>query len=355
MTTDERGNLPLTPGWKLMALVGAFYLGALAVATWPAFASMGTTLPSRVDPLAHIWTMRWNKDCLLHGRLPFVAPGIQYPVGASLGTLPPMHFQTLLYVPLSMAIGNDVLCYKPDPHLRLPPDGPGDVRPDLERPPEPDGGHPGGPDGDARRADDVLLARRAGADHGRLVPGLPDRLDPVGRPAEPEGAGGGGRALWPGGDERTVLRDLRDLPRLAVRGLAGDRAGTIGGRPLVPGPARMVRGLRGPDLAGDGRPVLESDLGPDARVLDGPSRRRVLDLPGPALGVSGPVAEPPPEPGPAVRYQRPGRFRLDPVVPGRGHDRPDRLRRDLPGPVRPPGVLVGGVSGSSWSSRWGPT
>ena len=81
------------------------------MATWPAFATFGSTLPSIVNPLAHIWTMRWNKDCLLHGRLPFVCPDIQYPVGASLGTLPPMHFQTLLYIPLSFAFANDVLCY----------------------------------------------------------------------------------------------------------------------------------------------------------------------------------------------------------------------------------------------------
>ncbi len=112
MTTDDaREPAPLTPGWKTMAVVAAFYLASLGAATWPAFATMGSELPSRVDPLAHIWTMRWNKDCLVHGRLPFVCPGIQYPVGASLGTLPPMHFQTLLYLPLSAATGNDILCY----------------------------------------------------------------------------------------------------------------------------------------------------------------------------------------------------------------------------------------------------
>ncbi|WP_435005259.1 hypothetical protein P12x_003154 [Tundrisphaera lichenicola] len=112
METDQTGEPgPITPGWKTLTIVGIFYLGCLGVATWPAFATFGSTLPSRVDPLAHIWTMRWNKDCLLHGRLPFVCPGIQYPVGASLGTLPPMHFQTLLFVPLSLVFGNDILCY----------------------------------------------------------------------------------------------------------------------------------------------------------------------------------------------------------------------------------------------------
>ena len=102
---------PLTPGWKTMAGVAALYLACLAAATWPAFATFGSTLPSRVDPLAHLWTMRWNKSCLLAGKLPFVCPEIQYPVGAALGTLPPMHFQTLLYIPLSMLTSNDILCY----------------------------------------------------------------------------------------------------------------------------------------------------------------------------------------------------------------------------------------------------
>ncbi len=115
MTTDDpsgpadRG--PMTPGWKTMTAVAVFYLGCLVVATWPAFATFGSTLPSRIDPLAHLWTMRWNKSCLVEGRLPFVCPDIQYPVGAALGTLPPMHFQTLLYVPLSLVFANDVLCY----------------------------------------------------------------------------------------------------------------------------------------------------------------------------------------------------------------------------------------------------
>ena len=104
-------RVPLTPGWKTLAVVAAFYLGCLVVATWPAFATFGSTLPSRIDPLAHLWTMRWNKSCLVEGRLPFFCPEIQYPVGASLGTMPPMHFQTLLYIPLSSLFTNDVLCY----------------------------------------------------------------------------------------------------------------------------------------------------------------------------------------------------------------------------------------------------
>jgi hypothetical protein len=115
MTTEPArespGPSPLTPGWKVLGLVAVFYLGCLVVATWPAFATFGSTLPSRIDPLAHLWTMRWNKACLVEGRLPFFCPEIQYPVGAPLGTLPPMHFQTLIYIPLSWLTSNDILCY----------------------------------------------------------------------------------------------------------------------------------------------------------------------------------------------------------------------------------------------------
>lgn len=109
--TSEPSPAALTPGWRWLAGSALFYLICLTVATWPAVPRLATDLPSRVDPLAHIWTMRWNKSCLLEGKLPFYCPEIQYPVGAALGTLPPMHFQTLLYIPLSMVFGNDILCY----------------------------------------------------------------------------------------------------------------------------------------------------------------------------------------------------------------------------------------------------
>jgi len=112
-TTPDVDPAPpsVTPGRRWMAGASAFYLAVLTVATWPAIPRMATDLPSRVDPIAHIWTMRWNKSCLLEGKLPFHCPDIQYPVGAALGTLPPMHFQTLLFVPLSLVFANDVLCY----------------------------------------------------------------------------------------------------------------------------------------------------------------------------------------------------------------------------------------------------
>jgi len=55
--------------------------------------------------------MRWYKHCLFHGQSPLHCEEIQYPVGAPLGNFSPLHFQTLLYVPLSLISSNDVLCY----------------------------------------------------------------------------------------------------------------------------------------------------------------------------------------------------------------------------------------------------
>jgi len=104
-------RLAWSPGWRWMVGSAIFYLLCLTVATWPAAPRLGSALPSLVDPVTHIWTMRWNKSCLLEGKLPFHCPDIQYPTGAALGTLPPMHLQTLLYVPLSFVFANDVLCY----------------------------------------------------------------------------------------------------------------------------------------------------------------------------------------------------------------------------------------------------
>ncbi|WP_435016672.1 hypothetical protein TA3x_004245 [Tundrisphaera sp. TA3] len=113
--SDDRSPAPPTsawsPGWSTLAAVSALYLASVFVATYPAMLTMGSTLPWRVDPIAHIWTMRWNMQCVLQGKLPFFCPNIQAPVGAALGTLPPMHFQTLLFIPLSLLFDNDILCY----------------------------------------------------------------------------------------------------------------------------------------------------------------------------------------------------------------------------------------------------
>ena len=55
--------------------------------------------------------MRWYRACLLEGRSLVLCPEIQYPTGVPLGCFSPLHFQALLYIPLSFVIKNDVLCY----------------------------------------------------------------------------------------------------------------------------------------------------------------------------------------------------------------------------------------------------
>lgn len=102
---DERLGAATVP--CVLALYGL----ALAAATYPVARNLTTELPSLSDPMMHLWVMRWAKSCLLQGRAPFVCPEVQYPVGASLGNFSPMHLQSLLYVPLSFFIFNDVLIY----------------------------------------------------------------------------------------------------------------------------------------------------------------------------------------------------------------------------------------------------
>jgi hypothetical protein len=103
---------PLSPGGRTLAVVLGLYLVAIVLATLPVARKMATDLPSPpLDPLTHLWTMRWYKACLLEGKLPFRSPDIQYPVGAPLGFFPPMQLQTLFYVPLSFVVENDVLIY----------------------------------------------------------------------------------------------------------------------------------------------------------------------------------------------------------------------------------------------------
>src|SRR5262249_16459989 len=65
----------------------------------------------RCDSLQALWVMRWYKHCLIHGQSILQCPNLQYPVGAPLGNFSPLQFQALLYIPLSLFIANDVLCY----------------------------------------------------------------------------------------------------------------------------------------------------------------------------------------------------------------------------------------------------
>src|SRR5579871_47659 len=95
-------------------LLGVLLLYGACVfcATYPALLTPATRLAgSRCDPLQGLWLMRWYKDCLLHGHSPLRCDAIQYPVGAPLGNFSPLHFQTLLYLFLSLFTANDILCY----------------------------------------------------------------------------------------------------------------------------------------------------------------------------------------------------------------------------------------------------
>jgi hypothetical protein len=98
-------------GWKTPLVVLAFYVACVAAATYPVVLSFGTTVPDLLDPLQHLWILRWYKTCLLEGRSPVLCPELQYPTGAPLGNFSPLQFQALLFIPLSLALGSDVLCY----------------------------------------------------------------------------------------------------------------------------------------------------------------------------------------------------------------------------------------------------
>jgi hypothetical protein len=103
----ERGGLRL----RTVVLVLLAYMVCLSIATYPRILALGSRLPAIADPVTHLWTLRWYRTCLLEGRSVFFLPDIQAPVGAPLGLVPPLHLQALLYIPLSLIIPNDVLCY----------------------------------------------------------------------------------------------------------------------------------------------------------------------------------------------------------------------------------------------------
>ncbi len=99
-------------GWAAPLIALVCYAGAVVVATYPRVRYLSKSLPGyRVDPLQHLWVMRWYRTCLLEGRSPVFSPEIQHPLGAPLGHFSPLHLQSLLYLPLSIFIKNDILCY----------------------------------------------------------------------------------------------------------------------------------------------------------------------------------------------------------------------------------------------------
>src|SRR5262249_13241906 len=100
------------PGWRSLAGWAAFYVLSAAAATYPVILWFRTSMPgSLCDPLQHLWIMRWYRTCLLEGRSPVLCPEIQYPVGAPLGNFSPLHLQSLLFIPLSFVLGNDILAF----------------------------------------------------------------------------------------------------------------------------------------------------------------------------------------------------------------------------------------------------
>ncbi|MEO6812239.1 MAG: hypothetical protein ABI353_24285, partial [Isosphaeraceae bacterium] len=109
---DDPEDAARLPGWKTVAVVLAFHAACLAVATYPFITRIRSTFPGGwTDPYQHLWIMRWYKSCLHSGRSPLICPDLQYPVGAPLGLFSPLHYQSLLYIPLSFIIPNDYLCY----------------------------------------------------------------------------------------------------------------------------------------------------------------------------------------------------------------------------------------------------
>src|SRR5262245_5180567 len=91
-------------GWKALGIAAVFYAFCVSIATWPRVLWMRTHLPQLMDPLEHLWIMRWYKICLMEGRLPLFCPEVHHPIGVPLGCYVPMHFQSLLYIPLSLLI-----------------------------------------------------------------------------------------------------------------------------------------------------------------------------------------------------------------------------------------------------------
>src|SRR5262249_22321144 len=63
------------------------------------------------DTLQALWLMRHYRNCLCEGGPWLRCPDVQFPVGAPLGNFSPLHLQAALYLPLSLALENDVLCY----------------------------------------------------------------------------------------------------------------------------------------------------------------------------------------------------------------------------------------------------
>jgi hypothetical protein len=110
-SSDARESAAPRLGGKAVLITTLFYVVCVSIATWPRMFLFRSSLPDRFDALQHLWIMRWYKTCLFEGRSVFLCPEIQHPIGAPLGNFSSLHLQALLYLPLSLVIANDVICY----------------------------------------------------------------------------------------------------------------------------------------------------------------------------------------------------------------------------------------------------
>lgn len=109
-TATAPGPTPAPLRGRDLAVAAAAYAAIALYVSYPLVASLATTLcGSLYDPAQHLWIMKWYQRCLIEGRSPVICPDLQYPSGAPLGNFSPLHLQALLFIPLSLALGNDVL------------------------------------------------------------------------------------------------------------------------------------------------------------------------------------------------------------------------------------------------------
>src|SRR3954454_22158182 len=80
-----------------LTIVWLFYVACALILSYPLIKTFSTTLAgSLLDPLQHLWVMRWYRTCLLEWKSPILCPELQYPIGAPLGNFSPLHLQALL-------------------------------------------------------------------------------------------------------------------------------------------------------------------------------------------------------------------------------------------------------------------
>ena len=92
-----------------LAVAAVAYFAFAAAATYPVILTFGSELPGQLtDPLEHLWLMRWSRACLVEGRSPFFAEGLNAPIGLPLGAFPTLHVQTLGYLLMGLVTSNDL-------------------------------------------------------------------------------------------------------------------------------------------------------------------------------------------------------------------------------------------------------